>query len=132
MLPYRDSRITKFALVIFFLLVIAYAYFEVQGILFGPKINIVSTLTIVTDPYITIRGTADHIATLTMNGEPISVTEQGAFEQPFVLAPGDNHIFFDAKDKYGRVSQRDVEIMYYQSITGTSSSSSAVSTKLTG
>lgn len=109
---HRESRFTKLILIVFFLLLVAYGYFEVQGILFGPRINITSSATIVGNQYVTIRGTADHIASLSMNGQPIAVTEQGAFEQPYVLAPGDNHILFDAKDKYGRTSRRDVEIIY--------------------
>ncbi len=108
----RESRLTKAALIIFFLLLMGYAFFEAQGIIFGPKINIVAQSTIMRDPYIVIRGTAQHIASLSMNGKAISVTEQGAFEQPYVLAPGDNRIMFDAKDKYGRASHREVQIIY--------------------
>ena len=40
------------------------------------------------------------------------VTEEGAFEEPYVLAPGYNRIVLDAKDKYGRSRSRAIEIVY--------------------
>lgn len=108
----RDSRLTKIALIVFFVAVLMYAYFESRGILYGPIITVASNLTLVRDPYIEIRGHAEHIASLAMNGREISVTEAGIFTEPFVLAPGDNRILLDAKDKYGRTTQRVVEIVY--------------------
>ncbi|MBV9159344.1 MAG: hypothetical protein JO019_01975 [Candidatus Kaiserbacteria bacterium] len=112
MLPYRDSRLTQIALVIFFVIVIGYAYFEARGLLFGPKINISSSLQETHDPYIVIHGRADRISSLAMNGKTIPVTESGDFEEPYLLAPGVNRIIFDATDRYGRSRQSVVQILY--------------------
>ncbi len=112
MLPYRDSKITKIALVVFFLLVLGYAYFEAQGFLFGPAITVTSKVTEVHDPFITIQGRADRIASLSMNGKPVSVTEGGSFSAPYLLAEGDNRIVLDASDKYGRGRRQVIEIVY--------------------
>lgn len=112
MLPYRDSRLTYIALGIFFLIVLGYAYFEAQGVLFGPSIAVTSQVTEVHDPFIMIKGTAAHIASLSMNGKSIPVTESGAFEQPYLLSPGYNRIVLDARDKYGRGRSRAIEIVY--------------------
>lgn len=112
MLPYRDSRVTKIAIFVFFVLILGYGYYEARGLLFGPVITITSSTTLVYQPAITIRGKADRIASLSMNGEKIPVTEDGVFEEPFVLAPGDNHIMLDATDKYGRNQQKVLEIVY--------------------
>ncbi len=112
MLPYRDSRITKIALVIFFVLVLGYAYFEARGALFGPSITVTSNVTEVHDPFITIQGQADRIASLSMNGKPIAVTENGAFAEPYLLAEGYNRIVLDARDKYGRSSRQVIEVVY--------------------
>lgn len=111
MRAYRDSRLTKIALVVFFLFVIGYAYFEARGMLFGPRITIDTQQITAKDAYITIKGHADRIAFLLMNGREISVTESGAFSEPFVLSPGINRIIFEAKDKYGRLSEKIVEIV---------------------
>ena len=135
MLPYRDSRITKIALAIFFIVIIAYAYFEARGILFGPRIDVASGVQEVHEPFVHVKGTADRIASLSMNGNPISVTEDGAFDQPYLLSPGLNRIILDAKDKYGRSKQSIIQIVYVATgtpinapVTTTSSTTTATTT----
>ena len=112
MLPFRDSRLTYIALGIFFLIVIGYAYFEARGLLFGPSISVSSEVTEVSEPFITIKGQAERIASLSMNGKNIPVTENGAFEEPYLLSPGYNRIVLDASDKYGRIRREAIEIVY--------------------
>ena len=113
MLPYRDSRLTRIVLVIFFHVVIVYAYYEARGLLFGPTIDIpAQTMTASDSPYVLIQGQADRISSLTVDGDPIRVTETGAFKEPYVLAPGVNRIVFDAKDKYGNAAEKVIEIVY--------------------
>ncbi len=112
MLPYRDSRLTYIALGVFFLIVLGYAYYEARGLLFGPSITVNSTITEVHEPFVTIQGRADRIASLSMNGKAISVTENGSFEEPYLLSPGYNRIVLDASDKYGRTRRQAIEIVY--------------------
>ncbi len=112
MLPYRDSRLTYIALGVFFLIVVGYAYYEAQGVLFGPSIKVTSQVSEVQEPFVMIRGQAERIASLSMNGKPISVTEEGIFEEPYLLAPGYNRIVLEAKDKYGRRRSAEIEIIY--------------------
>ena len=112
MFPYRDSRITRIALAVFFLIVVGYAYFEARGLLFGPSITVASGVSESHEPLVTIKGQADRISSLTMNGKAISVTESGAFEEPYLLSVGYNRIVLDAKDKYGRTSRKALEIVY--------------------
>ena len=112
MLPYRDGRITRGALALFFLLIVGYAYFEARGVLYGPSIEVTSEVSEVSDPFIAIQGRADRIADLSMNGRPISVTEDGAFNEPYLLSPGLNRIMLDATDRYGRKTQQIVQIVY--------------------
>ncbi len=117
MLPYRDSRLTYIALGIFFLIVIGYAYFEARGVLFGPSISTALQETEVHEPFIMIKGQADRIASLLMNGKAISVTETGTFEEPYLLAPGYNRVVLDARDKYGRSRSKVIEIVYTPTTT---------------
>jgi len=128
MLPYRDSRLTQIALVIFFLLVIGYAYFEARGILFGPSITVTSNLTEVHDPFVLIKGQADRISSLSMNGKAISVTETGAFNEPYLLAPGDNRITLVASDKYGRSRSLTIQIVYVANASSTQMQATSTST----
>lgn len=112
MLPYRDSRLTRIVLVTFFLIVAGYAYFEGRGLLYGPIIEIEGRVMEVSDPFITIEGKARRIASLSMNGKTIPVTEDGAFSEAYVLTPGYNRIVLEARDRYGKSTERMIEIIY--------------------
>ena len=123
MLPYRDSRITTIAIVVFFLLVLGYAYFEARGLLYGPRISLSSKTTEVHNQFVEIKGTAERISSLSMNGKQISVTEDGAFNELYLLSPGLNRIILDATDKYGRRRSQVVQIVYTPLTDSTGSTS---------
>ena len=112
MLPYRDSRLVKIGLGIFFLIVLIYAGLEARGILSGPTITISDRALETSMSNVRIEGSAQRISTLTMNGKQIEVTEDGSFSVPFSLVPGYNRIVLDAIDKYGKKAQRTIEIVY--------------------
>lgn len=112
MLPYRDSRITKIVLVVFFVLVAIYAYYEGRGLLYGPTIEIENRVLEVSEPFITIEGQAQRIASLSMNGTAIQVTEDGLFSEGYVLAPGYNSITLSARDRFGQTTTREIEVVY--------------------
>lgn len=121
MLPYRESRFTKTILTAFFLIVLGYAYFEGRGLLYGPTISVESRVMEVDKPFITIEGTARRIASLSMNGHTIPVTEDGAFSEPYLLTPGYNKITLTASDRYNKSTERVIEIVYTPVQTSTSS-----------
>lgn len=112
MLHYRDSRIVRTSLIIFFVLLIGYAFYEAQGILYGPVIDVPSETVIVTDPYTVIRGTAERITELRLNGKTIPVTERGEFEEPFLVAAGTNHLILEARDARGRRAHETITVIY--------------------
>jgi hypothetical protein len=117
MLPYTDGRLTRAAFGLFFLVVIAYAYFEARGILFGPRIHLNSTQTISRQQFVRIEGTTERITSLVMNGAEITVTEDGAFNEPYLLSPGSNRIVFAAKDKYGNSTESSLELYFVDQST---------------
>lgn len=133
MLPYRDSALTRIVLVVFFLLVVAYGYFEAQGLLFGPSITTSASIMEVHDPFVKIQGKANRISSLLMNGKQVSVTEDGAFSEPYLLAEGTNRIVLDARDTYGRTTRKVISIIYLPSTTTTqqTTATSSVSTSTT-
>ena len=112
MIPYRDSRLIRFVLILFFLIVIGYAYFEGRALLYGPTIDVSPRVMETSEQFITIQGTALRIVSLSLNGTPIPVTEDGGFEEGYVLTPGYNRLVLDARDKYGKTTERVVEILY--------------------
>jgi hypothetical protein len=115
MLPQRDSKLVRIGLIVFFIVIILYGLYEAQGLLFGPKINVSTEVTVVHDPYVKISGKAQRIVALSMNGKQIPVTQNGEFSEPFLLAKGGNRVALVAKDAYGRTTTRSVEIMYIPS-----------------
>lgn len=112
MLPYRESKFAKIALIIFFVLVIGYGFFEGRGVILGPTIAVENRVMNVDQPFIEIEGTANRIASLSMNGQTISVTENGVFSEPYLLASGYNRIVITAKDRYNKTAERVIEIIY--------------------
>ena len=104
-------RIRRHALT-FLLVLIAYAYYEGHGLLYGPTIDVSGRVMEVSEPTISIEGKAQRIATLTMNGKTIPVTEDGAFSELYVLTPGYNRITLSASDRYGKSTERILEIVY--------------------
>jgi len=112
MLPYRDSRIVTIAVVLFFVLAALYAYYETRGLIFGPRIELGDTPQEVREPYILITGKAERISSLSMQGKNIPVTEEGFFEEPYLLSPGLNRIVLEAEDRYGRTRSTVFQIVY--------------------
>lgn len=117
MLPYHDSRLTRIILIVFFLTLGAYAVYEIQGLLSGPVIEIDGRVMEVSEQFITIEGKAERIASLSMNGKTIPVTEDGSFSEGYVLAEGYNRIVLEARDRYGNTTEREIEIVYSPSMS---------------
>ena len=111
MIPY-SSRVSRTLLVLFFLAVLGYGIFEARGIVLGPNIQVDEAPLVVSSEFVRIQGVATHIATLTMNGTAISVTEDGLFDEPLLLHEGENRILLRAQDKYGNETTRTVTLIY--------------------
>jgi len=112
MLPYRDSRVIRIFLGVFFLLLIGYALYEARGLLFGPVIFVPQEAVTVNEEFTIIKGRAERITELRLNGKTISVTESGEFEEPYLLARGSNRLILEARDARGRRAQKVLDIVY--------------------
>lgn len=112
MLPYRDSRIIRATLLAFFVLLLAYAYYETRNILSGPQLTLSEEMITVYEPYATISGRAERISELRLNGAQIPVTESGEFSEVYGLAEGSNRLIFEASDARGRTTRKTVDIVY--------------------
>jgi|SRR3989344_1818294 len=112
MFPYHDSHPIRIGLVVFFFVVLGYAYYEGRALLYGPSIDISMRTTEVSEPFIIVRGQARRATLLSLNGLEIPATEEGDFSEGYVLAPGYNRFVLDARDRYGKTTERVIEIMY--------------------
>src|SRR3989344_2356655 len=101
-------------LVIFFLLIIVYAFFRSRDLISGVKIkdvNIVDGAKI-TESIMKVTGNAKNAVNLTLNGREISIDGAGNFDETIALLLGYNVINIKAKDKFGYVDEKNYKIKY--------------------
>lgn len=110
----RDSRFIRLILTLFFLLAGGYAIYEAQGLLYGPSISLEHVATSSESAFTSIKGRAERISELRLNGNTISVTESGEFDEPYLLADGSNRIILEARDARGRTTSATVDIVYHE------------------
>lgn len=105
-------KIGFFVLII--LIVIGYSFFSFRDYISGPKIIIsypengstLSTSTVI------ITGQALHIRDITINNRPIIIDKLGNFVYTLTLFPGYNVSLISAKDKFNRITEYKLELVY--------------------
>jgi hypothetical protein len=108
----QGNKLSRIGIGIFFILAIAYGFFEARWVLLGPAINIFTDMSPTTSAFIRIQGRMDHINTASLNGMPLTVTENGIFDEGYALVPGVNQLYFDATDRYGHMTRTRTVIVY--------------------
>lgn len=111
-MPARDSKLVRTLLIILFLFLAAYALYEGWGMLNGPIITVPAQKITSNESYVLVRGRAERITELQLNGKTIAVTEEGEFAEPYLLAPGTNHLILEARDARGRMTAEELDILY--------------------
>ncbi len=102
------------ALILFFLLIVVYAFFRSRDLIFGVKIknvNIVDGST-VAESVLHVSGQAKNAIKLTLNGREITVDEDGNWNETIALLSGYNVINVTAKDKFGYVDEKNYKLMH--------------------
>lgn len=94
--------------------ILGYTGYEIQKIVFGPKIIIESPINgiSVSDSLITIKGTVKNTKDLFLNDRKIFIDEEGDFEEQLLLSYGYNMILIKAVDKFEREEKKYMEIIY--------------------
>ena len=96
------------------LIVLLYIYTASKDYLNGPRINLTypeNGSTIATSTVI-IKGQVLHIQDVTINGRPIQIDTQGNFTEPLLLFPGYNVAVISAKDRFKRITEYKLELVY--------------------
>lgn len=90
-----------------------YTYFQSRDYLSGPSIEISypKTGAILYGPLVEIRGTAKRTAHLSLNGSQILIDPSGSFSEKLPLPSGYNIMKFEAKDRFGKQTERLLEFM---------------------
>ena len=107
------SRIMVYLFATFVVVVLVYAYFEARNMLYGPQVVLTTPETItVPDELIAISGTSKNVVSITLDGRSVFVDDNGSFTEKLLLAEGVNRFVFEARDKFGRETQRTLEVVY--------------------
>jgi len=97
-------------------LAMVFALVVVHGIypyIHGPSIAIsgISNGITVTNPAITISGTALYTKELSVSGRSLPLSTSGTFDETILLHPGYNVISVVGSDRFGKTSSRDYAVV---------------------
>ncbi len=117
MAPERNPRtvIRIGAVVLLLSTIIGYAYLRSKEFLTGPQLTILEPkngqTVASTSPEVLLKGKAENIAFLTVNGAQVFTDEYGDFGRKLLLPAGLAIITVEAQDKFGRSITREVSLI---------------------
>src|SRR3989344_5888032 len=96
-----------------------YVYFQFRDYLIGPTINISYPIagSTVYGPEIEIRGKAERVSSLSLNDSQIFIDPTGSFKEKLILSDGYNIMKFEAKDRFGKQTEKLLEFMVTSTAT---------------
>jgi hypothetical protein len=91
-----------------------YTAYEIQKVLFGPQIKVTAPLngSLVSSSSVEIIGIAKNIKDISLDDRKIFIDEQGNFKEELLLSYGYNAISIKAEDKFGRKTEKIIEVIY--------------------
>lgn len=95
----------------------ALIFYNTKDIIFGAplSINTVSDGATVADSFLPISGNAKHSFEVEINGRPIALSKNGAFNDGVVLSPGYNVVEVKGQDRFGRTKSKMLHLVVEQS-----------------
>ena len=113
--PLQRFRIQQSVVIfaLFVILVFGYLFFQYRAAFLPPALSVNSpTDDSKTAQTLVVSGTADSNATVTVNGEPASVANNGSFQKAITLFPGSSTITIKATNRFGKTStiERTVDV----------------------
>jgi Glucodextranase, domain B len=110
----KTIRVLKIVGIILFVgCIVAYAIWRSLNYTRGPRIDVFEPLngSSIASSTVTIRGRALRVNSLSLNGQTLSVDEQGNFNQVVIIFPGINKLTFAAEDQFGRNTSTELDIV---------------------
>ena len=105
----------KFTLTtLFAIAILGYALFQARNIISGPIVIVQEPENGATLDYslVDIKGTAKNISHISMNDRQIFTDDKGEFNEKLLLSYGYNIITIKAKDRFGRDTEKTLELIY--------------------
>ena len=86
------------------LLIVGFSGLKLKDLLSGPQITVNSPSdgATIKKELVNVKGKAERISQLYLNGKKIFTDEQGNFNEPYLLASGYNLLELIARDQFGR------------------------------
>ena len=105
-------QITLISLIL--LLLLGYTGYEIQRVAFGPRIEVITPLNgaLISNSLTEVSGIAKNIKDISLNDRKIFIDEQGNFREEVLLSYGYNAISIKAIDKFGRNTEKIIEVIY--------------------
>ncbi|MFA5651798.1 MAG: hypothetical protein WC933_00310 [Candidatus Paceibacterota bacterium] len=96
------------------LFIFGYTAYEIQRIIFGPRIEVLSPQngSLISNSLTEVSGIAKNINSISLNDRKIFIDEQGNFKEEVLLSYGYNVITIKASDKFGRNTEKIIEVIY--------------------
>ena len=113
--PIQRFRLQQSAIIfiLFLLLVLGFLFFQYRAAFFPPSLTISQPAeNSKTTQQVVVSGSADSNATVTINGEPVTVLSNGTFQKVVTLFPGSSTISIKATNRFGKTAtvERTVEV----------------------
>ncbi|PIT96884.1 hypothetical protein COT82_00780 [Candidatus Campbellbacteria bacterium CG10_big_fil_rev_8_21_14_0_10_35_52] len=91
-----------------------YIIFQARNIIIGPIVKIKTPIngSRLKESLIEIKGVAKNISYISMNDKQIFTDDNGVFSQKLLLFRGYNIIIIRAVDRFGRETQKKLELIY--------------------
>jgi hypothetical protein len=114
MIETGGKAIIKISLIVLIVTgIIGYSIFQSRNLINGPQITLSSPQigSTLTNSLVHIQGKADNISFITLNDRQIFVDKDGNFDEELLLEPGYNAWQIQAKDKFGRIVTKKIELV---------------------
>lgn len=113
MLRHTKKKIKKCIGIILTIIILSYSIFEVKDLARGPSITVdyPENGATVNVGVVSLRGTAERISSIQINGGELFTDLTGRFTKDILLSPGYNVIDVRAQDRLGRHVEKKIELV---------------------
>jgi cytoskeletal protein RodZ len=93
-------------------IIAAYVFFQYSSVIFPPNLSVLSPKnnSLISGSVVEVTGKTDPYATLDINGEEVYVALDGSFRKSIYEFSGDNKITVVAKNRFGKQSEKIINI----------------------
>jgi len=105
--PIQRFRLSQSAIIfiLFLVLVLGFLFFQYRTAFFPPSLTISEPAeNSKTSQDVVVSGATDGNATVTVNGEPVTVSSNGSFQKEITLFPGSSTITIKATNRFGKTA----------------------------